>query len=113
MTRVFTGPLLDSSFSPSCSPKAVKIEGPELWPLFDALFKDPSSGDHSSARSYRPSIPVLSTTMRPASRLRMLVNVSASRAIVMPEAFRCPRLEDVPELPEESVDGVSFDPPFA
>src|SRR5215831_8087611 len=63
MTRVFTGPLADSSLRPNCSCRAVKIEGGTPSGGGDCISS--RSGVHRKSISYLPDKPVLSTTTTP------------------------------------------------
>ncbi len=63
MTRISTGPLADSSFSPSCSFNAVKIERPvESSDVTGPVALACASMAHFKCKSNPPASPVLSMT---------------------------------------------------
>src|ERR1700722_2124987 len=71
MTRTSTGPLVDSSFNPSCSCKAVKMDGPTVSGDAAGLAgsslgagRSAPSGVHSRERLNVSVYPVLSITVR-------------------------------------------------
>ena len=89
MTRTWTGAFAGSSFSPSCSWIAVKMEGPESAEEAApsaATEAAPASGVHLSVRSYLPLISVLSMMSRPSSLDSCCVNPVASSGRVTPLA---------------------------
>src|SRR5256885_16528123 len=79
MMKTSTGPILESNFSPSRS-RTVKTEGLTTFSVTGgAVLTD--GADHSSWKSKRPVIPVLSMTGRPMLELRYVLQKSS---IVIP-----------------------------
>ena len=99
-----TGAFAGSSFSPSCSWTAVKMEGPESAEVAALSVTPPASGVHLIVRSYLPLIPVLSMMSRPSSLDNSCVNAAASSGRVTPLAENSePARELCDAVPEPSV----------